>query len=219
MTPYKWLFIFLGFLILSSCGAIRKANRIEYLFLDNYIKDTKNGQPPKGYSVRTSYLSGTTTINSAGNVHQGLGTYTIDATLIDTINNLSYAIDNGKGIFKLVKDNKACEPYYKKYLHQKRWKHIGRYGSIAAMGFGITIMASIDPNDASKDKIGNLGAFTFIGGFFDWIGGGLTRISLRRTTVMQAAYVYQFGPLPKHLPRISKAAKWALLQSNPMFRR
>jgi hypothetical protein len=219
MKAYYLLFVFV---IFSSSCAVRKANRIEYLFLENYMRDTVGGKTPSSYSVSTSYQEGGTSTNmSSGHTTHHIGTYIVQVEIRDTLNDNSYALDD-PALLQLAKNNPNCLKYIKKYERQKTMKRVHRYGSLASMAGGITMLALSGGDDATstsaQKKLGNAGGYILTAGFLNWIGGGINRALQRRLTLMKTAYVYQFGSLPAYLPPISKKAKYALLKANPAFR-
>lgn len=214
-----YLFLLLGTLfLLSSCGSIRTSQRIEYLFLEHYIKDTADGKVPKTYTILTNYIPGSYTIGGHPSAMQHGEMYTIDVFLINPMTKETTSVDQGRKIAELLENDERCKPYLRKFQKQRTSGKINRYGSIAAMGMGITLLSTVPYSEnptKSHKSIRTAGTFMILGGILDWGVGGIARVIKKRSTILKAAYVHEFGPLPKHLPRITRKARSTLIQNTP----
>jgi len=216
----KYFKIFLLAIVLlnlfASCKSIRQSSYIEKRFLLAKVNDSviiKDKMPyevvlvkyvESGYSLPTFKSAKSTKWSS------------IDITINDTINNNRFALDDRKAVFEFLKKDTLGIQYVNEFKRKKTTQKIHRYTSIAAMISGIFIMSKYGGDDSNPTKqeirMGNTGGYLLTAGFLNWIGGAFGRAVNRRPVPMKAMYHYYFGPLPKKIPRVSRAEKKQIIK-------
>ena len=203
--------------LLASCKSMRQSYYIEKRFLLAKVNDSliiKDKMPyevvlvkyiEKGYSLPTFKSTNTTKWSS------------IDITITDTVNNNRFALDDRKAVFNFLKNDKFGIQYSNEFKRKKAIQKIHRYSSIGAMISGIYLMSISDDEIGGYSTkrelvLGNTGAYMFTAGFLNWIGGAFGRAVNRRPVPMKAMYAYYFGPLPKKIPRVSKAERKQIIK-------
>jgi hypothetical protein len=200
----------------ASCHSMRKANYIERKFLLAKVQDTnliKNKMPYE--VVLTTYSS--TSYNSTGGGKTSRWN-SIDIVISDTTTQTYFLIDSRKPVFHFLEREGKSSPYLQEFQRKKRSQRIHRYSSLGAIAGGIFLLGQMgeDANYTKREtQLGNAGAYLLTLGFFNWVGGGLTRAIIRRATPMEAMYAYYFGPLPKIIPRVTRSEKRKIME---MFR-
>ena len=102
-----------------------------------------------------------------------------------------------------------------------RWEE--QWSWVSKPGSGYTGAQSIGALAISEDGIGgystkretvlgNTGGYLLTAGFLNWIGGAFGRAVNRRPVPMKAMYHYYFGPLPKKIPRVSRAERKQIIK-------
>ena len=199
---------------LSSCKSMRQSYYIEKKFLLAKVKDTQLIQNKMPYNVSLTKFSSTS-------YHSGGGSHTskwnsIDIYIDDTINNNRFSIDDRHAVFQFLKGNKYGIQYENEFKRRKTNQKIHRYSSLGTMAMGIFLLSKSGGDKGSPSKqevrIGNTGGYLFTAGFLNWIGGGFGRALIRRPVPMKAMYAYYFGPLPKKVPRITRAERIEILK-------
>jgi hypothetical protein len=216
----KYFKIFLLAIVLlnlfASCKSIRQSSYIEKRFLLAKVNDSviiKDKMPyeavlvkyvESGYSLPTFKSAKSTKWSS------------IDITINDTVNNNRFALDDRKAVFEFLKKDTLGIQYVNEFKRKKTTQKIHRYTSISAMISGIFIMSKYGGDDSNPTKqeirMGNTGGYLLTAGFLNWIGGAFGRAVNRRPVPMKAMYHYYFGPLPKKIPRVSRAEKKQIIK-------
>lgn len=194
--------------MLISCRSIRQAQYIEKKFLLAKVKDTQLVKDKMPYNTVLSKYQDSRTGSTKWS--------SIDIFVTDTIRNVSFSIDDRKNVFRFLQNEKSAIPYIKEFKRKKASQRIHRYASLAAMATGLFLVSRTDSDNGSPTKeeirVGNTGAYLFLAGFLNWIGGGLARAVMRRPVPMKAMYAYYFGPFPGRIAKISKVEKKEILK-------
>lgn len=203
-------------ILLNSCRSIRQANFIERTFLLAKLNDTFPKVHRVPYVTKLSQIQSTEYNHSTGNFKNSAFT-TVDIFIIDTVNGEIFAIDDRKSVFRFLANEPNAAPYIKDFQRRKVNQRIHRYSSLGLMASGIFVMAKwgggeSGPTSNQQRILGNTGAYMFLGGFLNWIGGGFSRTVIRRKIPMKAIYEYYFGPFPKKTPHIKRSERRAILK-------
>lgn len=211
---HAFILVFIVLSIFSSCRSIRQANFIERTFLLAKINDTFTKLNRVPYRVNLTKFT-STSHNSSGGSNTSRGS-SIDIVVDDPTGG-SFAIDDRRSVFKFLANEPSAAPYIQEFRRRKMSQRIHRYSSLGMMVAGIVVMdrwgAGENGSPTEQQRIlGNTGAYMFLGGFLNWIGGGFSRAVVRRKVPMKAMYEYYFGPFPKRTPHITRAERRQLIK-------
>lgn len=203
--------------LFASCKSIRQSSYIEKRFLLAKVNDSviiKDKMPyevvlvkyvESGYSLPAFKSAKSTKWSS------------IDITINDTVNNNRFALDDRKAVFEFLKNDAFGIQYLKEFKRKKSNQKIHRYSSIGAMIAGIYLLVISEDgiggySTKRETVLGNTGGYLLTAGFLNWIGGAFGRAVNRRPVPMKAMYHYYFGPLPKKIPRVSRAERKQIIK-------